>query len=153
MPVTTQKYVELFCALPLEGVLPPLCYNLFLIVICSIYAFKARTLPDNFNESRYIYLSTATTVFLWLAFIPTYFSAFYAYQKALLLSCILLLNSTVMLICLYLPKLYAIFYIDEETLHIQGTMVTNVQSTNMRFSGGGTTNKVTPVETVTVGHM
>lgn len=122
MPVRTERYVELLCDMPLTGMIPPLLWNLLLILCCCLYAFKARMLPDNFNESRYIFLSVSTTIFLWCAFLPTYFSAFYANQKALLLAAILLLNSTVMVICLYYPKVYAIFYVDDDDLNIQGTM-------------------------------
>ena len=118
MPVHTTKYAELLCALPMEGFMPSLIYNLLLITPCSVYAFKARKLPDNYNESRYIFLTVCTTIFLWIAFLPTYFSAFYATQKALLLATMLLLNASIILLCLYLPKIYAIFYVDEETLKL-----------------------------------
>ena len=123
MPVASEKYVEMLCDLPVSGLIPPLAYNMLLILCCCFYAFKARALPDNFNESRYIFLSVCTTVFLWFAFIPTYFTAFYATQKTLLLACILLLNPTVMLLCLYIPKLYAIYMLDEEQMSlVTGTM-------------------------------
>ncbi len=126
MPVTTKKYVEMLCDLPISGLIAPLAYNMVLILSCSLYGFKARALPDNFNESKYIFLSVCTTIFLWLAFIPTYFTAFYATQKTLLLACILLLNPTVILLCLYIPKIYAIYLVDEDHMKISstGTMVT-----------------------------
>ncbi len=49
--VATEKHVELFCSLPLEGFLIPLSYNLILIVLCALYGFLTRRLPENFNES------------------------------------------------------------------------------------------------------
>ena len=119
MPISTEKYVESMCDLSLRGLLPPLAYNVILVVVCLIWAFKARALPDNFNESRYIFLSVCCTLFVWIAFLPTYFSAFYATQKTLLLVVALLLNSFIVLLCLYCPKVYALFYVDEENMHIK----------------------------------
>ena len=140
MPVRTEKHVELLCDTPLTGMIPPLLWNLLLILCCSAYGFKARMLPDNFNESRYIFLSVSTTVFLWCAFLPTYFSAFYAKQKALLLSAILLLNSTVMVFCLFYPKVYAVYYINDDDLNIQGTISVSKNSNR--------NNKVVPLPAV-----
>ena len=155
MPVTSEKYVEMLCDLPISGLIPPLAYNLLLILCCSFYAFKARTLPDNFNESRYIFLSVCTTIFLWFAFIPTYFTAFYATQKTLLLACILLLNPTVMLLCLYIPKLYAIYMVDEDQMSLASnnthtTMAPSMNQPKQRFttfqtSTGGKKSRVVPV--------
>ncbi len=150
MPVASEKYVEMLCALPIPGLIPPLALNLILILWCSFFAFKARTLPDNFNESKYIFLSVCTTIFLWLAFIPTYFTAFYATQKTLLLACILLLNPTVMLLCLYIPKLYAIYMLDEDQLSLESASVNQTSKPKQRFatftqSSGSSKNKVQPV--------
>ena len=118
MPVATEPFVELLCDLPQMAVVYPLAYNLVLILACLVYAFKSRGLPDNFNDSRYIFLCVCTTLFLWIAFIPSYFSAFYAEQKILLLSFLLLMNSTVILLCLYVPRIYAVIYVDDEKLKI-----------------------------------
>ena len=116
----TEKYVELFCDLPLQGLLPPLTLNLTFLLICAIYGFLTRKLPENFNESWYIFVSVATTTFLWLVFLPAYFTAFYAvHQVALLASC-LTINALVTLFCLYVPKIYAIYFIDEDNLQLQG---------------------------------
>ena len=51
MPVRTQPYVELFCSQDERGFLAPLVYNILLILLCSIFGFLTRKLPDNFNES------------------------------------------------------------------------------------------------------
>ncbi|CAH1779221.1 unnamed protein product [Owenia fusiformis] len=109
MRVVTEKFVELLCTLPMQGLLTSLCYNLVLISACSFYAFKTRTLPDNFNESRYIALCVYTTLLIWLAFIPTYFTTSKAYYQVMLLSLALTFNATVTLICLYLPKVFALY--------------------------------------------
>ena len=150
MPVITEKYVEMLCALPISSLIPPLSYNMLLILCCSVYAFKARSLPANFNESKYIFLSVCTTIFLWLAFIPTFFTAFYADQKTLLLACILLLNSSVILLCLYIPKIYAIYLVDEDTMNLATTGTTVTSNPKQRFATFSNENmaKVVQVESV-----
>ena len=116
MKVPTEKHVELFCSLPLEGFLAPLSYNLLLILLCAIYGFLTRKLPENFNESWHIFVSVCTTMFLWVVFLPTYFTTFYAYHQAALLAFCLLLNASITLLCLYVPKIYAIFYVSEDKI-------------------------------------
>ncbi|CAH1779070.1 unnamed protein product [Owenia fusiformis] len=137
MVVPTEKYVELFCNLPLDGFIPPLAYNLVLILLSAIYGFKTRRLPDNFNESKYIFLCVCATLFLWIAFISTYFATFHAYHKVILLSIALIMNATVLMLCLFAPKVYAIYYVDEEKLILAsnsatepGTSSANGQSIN-----------------------
>lgn len=108
-PSPLEPHVELVCVLPLECLFVSLGYNLLLICLCCFYAFRSRRLPDNFNESRYICLCVYTTLVIWLAFLPTYFTATRALYRTLLLSCGLLVNATALLTCLFTPKLYAIY--------------------------------------------
>ncbi len=138
MQVLTEKHVELYCYLPLEGLLIPLAYNLILILLCATYGFLTRKLPENFNESWYIFVSVATTSFLWVVFLPTYFTVFHAYHQAALLAFCLILNASITLLCLYAPKVYALYYMDEANLLIismqasisQITPVTQTSSAN-----------------------
>ena len=116
MPVVTVKLVELTCYLPLISLLIPLGFNLLLLLLCTIFGFLTRKLPENFNESWYIFISVATTIFIWVAFLSTYMLAFYAYHKAALLALALFLNATVTALCLFAPKIYAVYFIDEKEI-------------------------------------
>jgi len=109
MPVATEAYIELTCAASLTGFMTSLSYNVLLVVICTYYAFKTRTLPDNFNESRYITFCVYTTLLIWLVFIPSYFTTLRVYQQTIVVSSALLLNATVTLLCLFTPKIYALY--------------------------------------------
>ena len=113
MPVLTEPYVELYCDRPMAILMTPLIFNLVLLMLCCVFAFLTRKLPDGFNESWYIFLSVSTTLFIWIAFLPTYFLTFYAYHKEALLALALLLNALACIICLFAPKLYALFYLDD----------------------------------------
>ncbi|XP_041349206.1 metabotropic glutamate receptor-like [Gigantopelta aegis] len=115
MPVVTERYVELSCDLDLDGWISFLVYNLLLVVCCSLFAFKTRKLPDNFNESRFISMCVYTTLVIWMAFIPSYFTAGKEHLKTMLLSIALLLNDTVAIVFLYLPKIYATLYVQSES--------------------------------------
>ncbi|XP_059142367.1 metabotropic glutamate receptor 1-like [Physella acuta] len=146
-PVATEKLVELSCDLTLPGLVSFLAYNLVLVTLCSIFAFKTRKLPENFNESKFISMCVFTTLVIWLSFICTYFTASRESVKILLLSVALLLNHTVALVFLFLPKIYAAVYVDPETF----------VSTNVRTSAGQTpanvmaiSNRIAP--TVRVSH-
>ncbi len=125
MPVPTEKLTELFCDLPLMVLIIPLSYNLLLLLLCAIYGFLTRKLPENFNESWYIFISVWTTMLLWTVLLPTYFTTFYAYYQAALLSFCLVMNALVILMCLYAPKLYAIYFVPPEHLL---TMLTTTHS-------------------------
>ncbi|BFZ06211.1 hypothetical protein BsWGS_09250 [Bradybaena similaris] len=115
--VPSEKMVELSCDMTLPGIVSFLAYNLVLVCACAMFAFKTRRLPDNFNESRFISMCVYTTLVIWLAFIPTYFTASMESIRGLLLSVALLLNHTVAVIFLFLPKLYAIRYMATECLN------------------------------------
>lgn len=106
-------FVELVCRFPAHGLVASLGYNVLLVVVCTWYAFKTRKLPDNFNESRCITFCVYTTLVIWLAFVPTFFTASRAVHEVALLSCALLMNGTVTLLSLYVPRVYAL-YIDSK---------------------------------------
>lgn len=108
MRVALKPEVELACSLPMQGFITSLCYNLLLVFICTVYAFKTRMLPDNFNESRCITLCVYTTLVIWLAFLPTFFTTSRAYFQVILVSSALILNATVTLLCLYVPRICAL---------------------------------------------
>ena len=93
-------------------------FNLLLIAGCCILAFIARGLPDNFNECWYIFLCVVATIFIWIAFFTTYFSAFYAVYKAALLAAALIMNSLVVIIAFFGPKIYAIAFIADKDIKI-----------------------------------
>ncbi len=116
MKVPIERHVELFCDLPLEGFLAPVAYNLTLIIMSAAFGFLTRKLPENFNESWYIFISVCTTTFLWLVFLPSYFSTFYAYHQAALLAFCLLVNAVITLLCLYVPKIFAVYFVGEEKM-------------------------------------
>ncbi|KAH9514732.1 hypothetical protein Btru_023450 [Bulinus truncatus] len=139
-PVPTEKYVELSCDMTVPGLISFLTYNLILVCLCSVFAFKTRKLPDNFNESRFISMCVSTTLIIWLAFITTYFTASRDFVRVTVLSVTLLLNHTVAVVFLYAPKIYAAVYVPPEDL------VTN----RLQYGGGAAgeltrSNRVAPL--------
>ena len=133
MPVRTERYTELECALPVYSLVTCLVLNFVLMLLCCILGLLTRHLPDNFNESWYIFLSVCTTLFIWIAFLPTYFNAFYAIHKAALLALALILNGYAIIICLFGPKMYALYYIKESDIK---TSNFNASSYNTDISAG-----------------
>ena len=109
MPSRTEKFVELFCFLPKAGLLSSLCYNLILVLFCTFYAFKTRKLPDNYKETRYIAYCVDTTLLIWVTFLPTYFTTSRADAKLTILAASLLLNASVTVICLFIPRIYSLY--------------------------------------------
>ena len=133
MQVTTRRHVELFCSMRLDMFMLCLGYNLMLVLFCAAHAFLARKLPGNFNESWYLFVSVCTTSFLWVVFLPTYFTTYYAQHQAALLAFCLFVNGTCTLLCLFVPKVYAVYYVDEKDLAIDpnATQSTLGTGTNM----------------------
>ena len=78
LPGTTYLYpdretVVLRCKSTNFAVVMSLLYNMILIILCTVYAFKTRKIPENYNEAKYIAFTMYSTCIVWLAFIPIYF--------------------------------------------------------------------------------
>jgi hypothetical protein len=133
MPVHTEKYVEHICSRTIWVFLTPLIYNIAMLTVCAVYGFRTRKLPQNFNESWFIFISVATTLFAWVVILPSYFNAFYAYHQEALLALCLIINVYITLLCQYGPKIYAIYYVDKETMQVTMTFVNGVAPDNSRM--------------------
>lgn len=48
------KRMVLVCTASNTWFMIPFIWNFILIILCTVYAFKTRNLPENFNEARYI---------------------------------------------------------------------------------------------------
>ncbi|XP_064627215.1 metabotropic glutamate receptor 3-like [Lineus longissimus] len=118
MPVPTVNYVELGCHTTMLILLTPLIYNLVLVLATTAFAFKARKVPSNFNETRFITFSVYTTLVLWMAFIPTYFTSSNAGLKVIYLTIAMFINAFVIHVCLFIPKIYAVIYIEEKEMNL-----------------------------------
>ena len=116
MPIQMEKLVETSCGETMVKFIVPLTYNVLMIITCAVLGYQSRKLPENFNESWFIFISISTTLFMWIVFLPTYFTAFYVYNQVAILGFCLLLNVYITMGCLFLPKVYALFWVDEKSL-------------------------------------
>ncbi|CAH1795207.1 unnamed protein product [Owenia fusiformis] len=113
MPNPMEPHVEITCNVSIGGMIASICYNVCLILLCCAFAWKARGLPANFNETKFIMISVYTTLILWIAFIPSYFTASAGHHRVTLRNLALIINAYVTIICMFVPKLYAIFCANE----------------------------------------
>lgn len=79
-PFGSMEEIVLKCKCSDESFLISLVYNMFLIIVCTVYAVKTRKIPENFNESKFIGFTMYTTCIIWLAFIPIYFGTLNSFE-------------------------------------------------------------------------
>ncbi|XP_001634755.2 extracellular calcium-sensing receptor [Nematostella vectensis] len=110
--ITFQKHMFLRClpytastGLIIRAVM--FSYFIFMSLLCTLYAFKARKLPDNFNEARYIGFSLYVLLVSWIAYYPVD-SALEGFYTTIVASATALLIGYGLLGCLFLPKAYII---------------------------------------------
>lgn len=105
---TTEKVCG---ASPYIGLPVSLIYSLLILVLTTFYAFLAREIPANFNETKFIAITLYSICIIWLGFFPTYFATIKlgtVYQTSTLVFAVLLSASTT-LACLFFPKVILLF--------------------------------------------
>uniref|UniRef100_A0A3P9IFN1 Glutamate receptor, metabotropic 8b n=1 Tax=Oryzias latipes TaxID=8090 RepID=A0A3P9IFN1_ORYLA len=95
-------------------------YSILLMVTCTVYAIKTRSVPETFNEAKPIGFTMYTTCIIWLAFIPIFFGTAQSeermYIQTATLTISLGLSASVSLGMLYMPKVYTIIFHPEQNV-------------------------------------
>ncbi|XP_014379393.1 metabotropic glutamate receptor 6-like [Alligator sinensis] len=94
------------------SILGCLAYGLGLMATGTIYAVKARGVPEAFNEAKPVGFAMYTTCVVWLAFVPIFFGTAQAEEKLYVqtatLTVSLSLSASVPLGLLFLPKVHVV---------------------------------------------
>jgi hypothetical protein len=89
----------------------PLGFDFFLIAMCTLYAFKTRNVPENFNEAKFIGFTMYTTLVIWIAFVVIYLSS---EHKVTTLCLCISFSALFALFLLFFPRCYIIIFKPEK---------------------------------------
>ena len=102
-----------------------LSYNMFLMVLCTVMAFKTRKFPRNFNEAKYIGFTMYFTCFVWIIFFPSYLSRGNGLGRLIAECTAVILVGWITLIGLFGPKICHLVFGDHLTSTTDQLAVTN----------------------------
>ena len=84
-------------------------YTLTVALLCAYYAFKARGIPENFNETKYIAFSMYIFLLSSLAYYPVVFN-FESWYVTMVSCFTTLVSSFGLLSCMFGPKIYVLLF-------------------------------------------
>lgn len=124
----------LTCKATASHLLISLLFNMFLILMCTIYAFKTRNIPENFNETRLIGFTMYSTSILWLSFCPIYFATQNNFKIQTTSLCISIsMSGTVALACFFFPKIYIVLFQPYKNVRTRHSAIGKLVNQQMRF--------------------
>ncbi|XP_054752506.2 metabotropic glutamate receptor 3-like [Lytechinus pictus] len=152
MPDININKIELTCAEDDIEVIGTLTWEICLIIVCCIFAFVTRKLPENYNESRFITFCVFSSLVVFSSFAPPFFTTNEAVYKASYSALGLIINATVTLVCLFVVKIYALYFVDERELNIftQSRTRSNTRTNsmaNVHSTSEGTAPPASPTRT------
>ncbi|XP_070557632.1 metabotropic glutamate receptor 6-like [Ptychodera flava] len=136
-PRTRVDYISrdrpvLKCDISDSTLMASLLYNMLLIILCTVYAFKTRKIPENFNEAKFIGFTMYTTCIVWLAFLLIYYATSDKDPKIQMtsLSFATSMSASVVLVLLFVPKVYIVIFQPHKNVR-QATKVGTRQPSTM----------------------
>ena len=104
-----EPLIEKSCRIPQSSLLVNIPIVL-LVLICAVLAFKTRQLPNNFNETRYVFLCAIGTFLVTLGFIPSIILTKQELLKTLMYALMIGVHHTVALIFILFSKVRAVIF-------------------------------------------
>ena len=101
-------------------------YVVVLMLLSTVYAFKTRKFPRNFNESKYIGFTLYTTLATFTIFFAFYLNTSYSVAASALTAIGVLVTGLITLIGLFSQRLIVIFFVKE--VRAEDTMMTRHRS-------------------------
>ncbi|TMS39836.1 hypothetical protein L596_006304 [Steinernema carpocapsae] len=124
----------LTCKATASHLLISLLFNMLLIILCTLYAFKTRKIPENFNETRLIGFTMYSTSILWLSFGPIYFATQNNFKIQITSLCMCIsMSGTVALACFFAPKVYIVLWQPYKNVRTRHSAVGKLVNQQMRF--------------------
>lgn len=150
MPNEKENKLQVTCHLNIIETVGVMAWDVALVIICCIFAFMTRKLPENYNETRFITFCSFCTLVVFVTFSPIYFTSREPYYQASYYSAGLIINATVTLTCLFAVKIYALYFVDEDEMNIftQTRLRANTKTASTRgmpppnFTSSTTQNEV-----------
>ncbi|XP_033880106.1 metabotropic glutamate receptor 3-like [Acipenser ruthenus] len=130
-----RETVILKCNVRDSSMLISLTYDVVLVILCTVYAFKTRKCPENFNEAKFIGFTMYTTCIIWLAFLPIFYVTSSDYRVQTTTMCISVsLSGFVVLGCMFAPKVHIIMFqpqknVTSHRLHLNRFSVSGTATT------------------------
>jgi hypothetical protein len=118
-----REELELECTVDEIGFAVNLSYVMVLMILCTVYAFKTRNFPKNFNESKYIGVTMYITCAVWTVFFPFYLNTTHSDDHVYLISGAYLIIGLVTLIGLFGQKVFIVYRVTE--LHNEDLAMTS----------------------------
>lgn len=90
-----------------------LSYVLLLALVSTYFAYRARQLPENFNEAKFIGFAMFSFCVFWLSFVPAFYSSTGANRD--FVHCLTVIFSTLSVTCImYYPKVRIILFFPDQ---------------------------------------